>query len=297
MKIFSTALEVSAAVREYRRHDETLGFVPTMGALHAGHVSLMKQAKAECNRVAASIFVNPTQFGPKEDLSRYPRPFERDVKMLEDAGVDFLFHPSVEEIYPPGATTFVEVEGVSERLDGKSRPGHFRGVATVVAKLFHIVQPDIAYFGLKDAAQCAVIRRMVRDLKFDLKLAFGETVREADGLALSSRNIYLSPSERQQSLVLYRSLQRVAELVCSGVKDSACLIEEAKKILAAEAGARLDYFEIVDPDTLEAVQTIGARTLVAVAVYVGTTRLIDNIVLELQSLPSNDIHLISKKQT
>lgn len=279
MKILSTVSEMRAACRDLRQRSETLGFVPTMGALHAGHASLIKAAKAACARVAVSIFVNPTQFGPKEDLSRYPRPFERDVKLLAEEGVDLLFHPSVKEIYPPGASTFVEVEGLSDRLDGKSRPGHFRGVATVVAKLFHIVQPDIAYFGLKDAAQCAVIRRMVRDQRFDLELAFGDTVREPDGLALSSRNVYLSPHERQQALVLYQALRRVTELAVSGIKNSARLIEAAQAVLAAEPEVRLDYFEIVNPDTLEAQSEISGDALIAVAAYVGTTRLIDNVVI------------------
>jgi pantoate--beta-alanine ligase len=199
--------------------------------------------------------------------------------MLEEEGVDLLFHPSVEEIYPPGVTTFVEVEGLSDRLDGKSRPGHFRGVATVVAKLFHIVQPDVAYFGLKDAAQCAVIRRMVRDLHFDLRLAFCPTVREPDGLAMSSRNAYLSSEERKRALVLYRSLQRVSDLAQNGTADAATLVEAAKAEFASEPDVKLDYLEIVDPVTLEAKTNVHGEVLVAVAAYIGTTRLIDNILL------------------
>ena|SRR5579883_1550196 len=279
MKILSTVSSMRAACKEYLLRGQTLGFVPTMGALHAGHLSLVRAAKRECNRVAASIFVNPTQFGPTEDLSRYPRPFERDAKMLEEEGVDLLFHPQVEEIYPGGATTFVEVGELGGRLDGKSRPGHFRGVATVLAKLFHIVQPTVAFFGLKDAAQCAVIRRMVKDLHFDVRLCFGETVREPDGLAMSSRNTYLSPEERKQALVLYRALKAVMELWRKGVKESALLAQAAREVLASESAVKLDYFEIVDPATLEPKGEAQGETLVAVAAYVGTTRLIDNVLL------------------
>ena len=279
MNILPTASAMRQSRQQFRQRGESIGFVPTMGALHAGHLSLVQAAKKECRRVAVSIFVNPTQFGPKEDLSRYPRPFERDVRMLEEEGVDLLFHPSVEEMYPPGATTFIEVEGLSNRLDGKSRPGHFRGVATVVAELFHIVQPDVAYFGLKDAAQCAVIRRMVRDLSFDLRLAFCPTVREPDGLAMSSRNAFLSPEERKQALVLHHSLQRVSVLVQGGATDAPTLVEAARAVFTSEPAVKLDYFEIVDPFTLEAKTEVRGETLVAVAAYVGTTRLIDNVLL------------------
>lgn len=268
-----------SACQEIRLDGESLGFVPTMGALHAGHLSLMQAARADCNRVAVSIFVNPTQFGPKEDLSRYPRPYERDVQLLEEQRVDLLFYPSVEEMYPQGATTFVNVEAIENRLDGKSRPGHFRGVATIVAKLFHIAHPSAAYFGLKDAAQCAIIRRMVRDLNFDLRLVFCPTVREADGLAMSSRNAYLSPRERQQALVLVRSLQCATDLAKNGAPDAAALVKAAHEVLASEPEVRLDYFEIVDPVTLEAKTEIGGETLIAVAAYVGKTRLIDNVLL------------------
>jgi len=250
-----------------------------MGALHQGHLSLVRTAKAECGFVVVSIFVNPTQFGPNEDLARYPRPFERDREMLEREGVDALFAPEVEEIYPPGALTFVTVEELSGKLDGKSRPGHFRGVATVVAKLFHIVEPDAAFFGQKDAAQVAVLRRMVRDLALPVEMRVCPIVREADGLAMSSRNMYLSPQERKTALVLSKSLAKVRELFDSGERNAAKLRAAGEQVIAAEPGARLDYFVVVDPDSLDSVDDVAGPTLVAVAAYVGATRLIDNVVV------------------
>src|SRR5215468_8444931 len=262
-----------SASRAARQKGQRLGFVPTMGALHEGHLSLVRTASAASGVVAASIFVNPTQFGPNEDLAKYPRSFERDCQMLEREGVDFVFAPSVEEMYPAGALTWVTVEGLSEKLDGRSRPGHFRGVTTVVSKLFHIVEPHRAFFGQKDAAQVAVIRQMVRDLKFAVEIVVCPIVRESDGLAMSSRNAYLSAEERKRALVLRRSLMRVQELVCAGERDTARLIAAAKKQFAAEAEVRLDYFEIVHPETLDPVQDIGQGALVAVAAYAGTTRL------------------------
>src|SRR4030088_362664 len=206
MRILTTICEMRAACRSARSKGERLGFVPTMGALHGGHLSLVRAAKASCGIVAASIFVNPTQFGPNEDLAKYPRSFECDCELLEREEVDLLFAPSVEEMYPQGAVTWVRVAGLSDKLDGRSRPGHFRGVTTVVAKLFHIVEPDAAFFGQKDAAQAAIIRRMVRDLMFTVEIVVVPIVREADGLALSSRNVYLSPQERKQATVLSRAL-------------------------------------------------------------------------------------------
>ncbi len=252
-----------------------------MGALHEGHLSLVRAAKAQCDSVAVSIFVNPTQFGPTEDLSRYPRPFDRDCELLEGEGIEILFAPPVEEIYPRSndAVTWVEVEGLSEKLDGRSRPGHFRGVTTIVAKLFHIAEPDAAYFGQKDAAQLAVIRRMVRDLNFPVEIVACPIVREPDGLAMSSRNAYLSQEERGRALVLQRSLQEARRQFCDGEKGAAKLITAAKEVMACEPQVRLDYFEIVDPATLDPVERISQRSLVAVAAYVGTTRLIDNLVL------------------
>lgn len=250
-----------------------------MGALHAGHISLVRAARHQCDVVAASIFVNPTQFGPKEDFSKYPRTFERDREMLQAEKVGILFAPSVEEIYPAGATTFVTVEGLSEKLCGRSRPGHFRGVTTVVSKLFNIVEPDYAFFGQKDAAQAAIIQRMVSDLGFNVEIVVCPIVREPDGLALSSRNAYLDPQQRKQATVLYRSLMRVQFLADRGERDSTRLVAAALEEFKQQPEVKLDYFEIVDRRTLDPVASIANGALVAVAALVGTTRLIDNIVL------------------
>jgi pantoate--beta-alanine ligase len=255
-----------------------------MGALHEGHLSLVRAARAASDMVAASIFVNPTQFGPNEDLAKYPRSFERDRELLEREGVELLFAPSVEEMYPDGAyksvrTTWVDVEDVSGKLDGKSRPGHFRGVATVVSKLFHIVEPDAAFFGQKDAAQVAVIRRMARDLNFAVEIVVCPIVREMDGLAMSSRNAYLSPQERKQALVLHRSLQRVEELVQAGERNAAKLRAAGHEEIERESGVRLDYFEIVNTESLDPVENVSSGALVAIAAFVGGTRLIDNTVI------------------
>jgi len=279
MRIFEQVSAMQQACRELRQTGTTLGFVPTMGALHAGHLSLVRAARAQCGAVAASIFVNPLQFGPKEDLARYPRSFEQDCRLLVSEGVDLLFAPTVEQMYPPGAVTVVHVEGLSEKLDGKSRPGHFRGVTTVVAKLFEIVRPQFAYFGQKDAAQLAVLRKMVRDLNIDVEIVACPTIREADGIAMSSRNVYLSPDERQQALCLWRALSRVRSLAAAGEHDPKKLISAARQTIAAEPGAQLDYIEIVDPDTLDPLNELEHGALVAVACVVGKTRLIDNILL------------------
>jgi pantoate--beta-alanine ligase len=279
MKHVESVAEMKAVCREIARSGRTLGFVPTMGALHEGHASLVRASKAQCQATAVSIFVNPLQFGPTEDLAKYPRTMERDSKLLQELGVDVLYAPTVDEMYPAGATTYVEVSGISDRLDGGSRPGHFRGVATVVAKLFEIVRPDRAFFGQKDAAQVAVLRRMARDLDMDVELVVCPIVREKDGLAMSSRNAYLDPTQRKQALVLNRSLMRVQHAADSGERDVTKLIEAGKNVIAEEPAARLDYFAIVDPDTLEPVDDISRTALVAVAAYVGTTRLIDNILL------------------
>lgn len=250
-----------------------------MGALHEGHLSLVRAAKARCDTVAVSLFVNPTQFGPNEDLAKYPRPYERDRELLEKEGVAILFAPSAEEMYPQGKATWVVVEGLSERLDGRSRPGHFHGVTTVVSKLFHIIEPDVAFFGQKDAAQSAVIRRMVRDLNFPVEIVICPIVREPDGLAMSSRNAYLNPDERHQALALHRSLSHVEDEFRAGERSAARLIAAATKVFAHEPQIRLDYFEIVDLDTLDPVEQIERPALVAVAAYVGSTRLIDNRIL------------------
>lgn len=279
MRIISTVEEMRAASRVERQAGKRLGFVPTMGALHEGHLSLVGAARASCDAVAASIFVNPTQFGPNEDLAKYPRTFERDRSLLESEGVEFVFFPSVEEMYPAGAVTWVTVEGLSDKLDGRSRPGHFRGVTTVVSKLFHIVEPDAAFFGQKDSAQLAIVRRMVRDLNFSVEIVGCPIVREADGLAMSSRNAYLDSEQRKQALVLYRSLMRVKMSWERGERVSSILAAMGREEIATEKSVRLDYFEIVDPGTLDPVETVASDALVAVAAFVGPTRLIDNIVL------------------
>jgi pantoate--beta-alanine ligase len=279
VNIFATIEEVRAACRAAKREGKRLGLVPTMGALHDGHLSLVRAARASCDVVAASIFVNPAQFGPNEDLAKYPRSFERDCAQLEKEKVDLLFAPAVEEVYPPGAVTWVTVEELSEKLDGRSRPGHFRGVTTVVAKLFHIIEPDAAFFGQKDAAQVAIVRRMARDLNLPVEIVVCPIVREADGLAMSSRNAYLDPRQRMQALVLHRSLMRAQSLFDQGERNAAKLIAAAREEFAAENLARLDYFEIVNPDTLDPVEDVSDGALVAVAAGIGTTRLIDNILL------------------
>lgn len=271
---------MQAASSAARQAGKRLGLVPTMGALHQGHLSLIRAARAACDCFAASIFVNPTQFGPNEDLANYPRSFDRDRELLEQERVDFLFAPSVEEMYGQGAMTWVTVDELSSKFDGRSRPGHFRGVTTVVCKLFHIVQPDAAFFGQKDAAQLAIIRRMVRDLNFPVEIVACPIVREPDGLAMSSRNAYLSPEQRRQALVLHRSLMTVRQWVDKGERNAAALILAGRKEFGSEPGVRVDYFEIVASDTLDPVEDVSDGALVAVAAYVGTTRLIDNIRLE-----------------
>src|ERR1051325_2732266 len=279
MLILTSAAEVTAVSKEARRAGRRVGFVPTMGALHEGHLSLVRTARAQADVVIVSVFVNPTQFGPNEDFSRYPRNAERDSAMLAAEKTDYLFMPSTDEMYPLGATSWVIVEGLSEKLDGRSRPGHFRGVTTVVAKLFNIVQPDFAFFGQKDAAQVAIVSKMVRDLNFDVRIVVCPIVREADGLAISSRNAYLNPEQRKQALILYRALMRVQTLADRGESNSARLKVAGEQVMAEESAVKPDFFEIVNRDTLDPVSDISSGALVAVAAYVGSTRLIDNIVL------------------
>jgi len=279
MEIVRTVEALRAWSRAIRMQDETVGLVPTMGALHAGHASLIRAAAEQCGHAAVTIFVNPTQFGPHEDLDRYPRTFEADCMLAEREGARVVFAPPVEEMYPAGAATFVDVEGLSARLDGASRPGHFRGVATVVTKLLIAAEADRAYFGQKDAAQVAVLRRMVQDLRIGTELVVCPIVREADGLALSSRNVYLSTEERRQALVLSRAIKRVEAMVAGGERRAAMLTEAARAMLASEPAVRVDYAELVDWATLEPVEMATAGTLFAVAAWVGATRLIDNAVI------------------
>jgi pantoate--beta-alanine ligase len=279
MLVLKTIAETRSACARFRAAGKSLGLVPTMGSLHEGHLSLVRSAQGRCDAVAVSIFVNPTQFGPHEDFAAYPRSLEGDCRILEAAGVDLVFAPSSEEMYPGGACTFVEVAGLSDRLDGASRPGHFRGVATVVAKLFHIFSPELAFFGQKDAAQVAVLRKMVRDLQFPVQMEVCPTVRERDGLALSSRNRNLSGEERRQALVLSRALMAVQQQFQEGERDSSRLIAEALRVLQEEPAVRVDYCRMVDPGMLVDVAQACHGGLVAVAAYVGATRLIDNLLL------------------
>jgi len=275
MQIVETVSQMQQLCRDLRTAKAPLGFVPTMGALHEGHLSLVRRARSECAVVAASIFVNPLQFGPSEDFAKYPRTFDDDCRQLAAEGVRLLFAPGPAEMYPSGAATKISVEGIGDRLDGASRPGHFTGVATVVAKLFHIVAPHRAYFGQKDAAQLAVLRQMVRDLNFDLEIVGCPIVRAADGLALSSRNRYLSASERTQALALPRALQRIQRAIASGERDSQTLVQQGLHELR---DLKVDYLAVVDANTLLPVGQIESGTLVAVAAWAGQTRLIDNFV-------------------
>jgi pantoate--beta-alanine ligase len=276
MRVVHTIAEARAVRRAL---PGTWGFVPTMGYLHEGHLSLVRRARAENDRVAVSIFVNPTQFGPHEDYSRYPRDLERDLRLLEPLGVDLVFVPSVEEMYPPGFQTWVIVEEVSRPLEGASRPGHFRGVATVVAKLFHILQPDRAYFGQKDAQQTVVIRRMVQDLNIPVEIVICPTVREPDGLAMSSRNTYLNPEERRAATVLFRALQAAKARYEAGERDAERLREAMREVIRAEPLARIDYVSVAHPETLQELERVEGPALLSLAVYIGTTRLIDNLML------------------
>jgi pantoate--beta-alanine ligase len=279
VRVITSIESMRNACREMKPGGKRLGFVPTMGALHSGHLSLVQAARSQCAVAAASIFVNPTQFGPNEDLSKYPRDLERDRELLEKEKIDLLFAPTAEEMYPAGAVTWVAVEGLGELLEGKTRPGHFRGVTTIVSKLFNIVEPDRAYFGQKDAQQAVIIRKMVRDLDMSVEIVVCPTVRESDGLALSSRNVYLSAEERQQALVLYRALCRVQALADRGEHNAAKLREGALQVFAEEKQVRLDYFEIVDKETLQPVKDVERGALVVTAAFVGKTRLIDNLLL------------------
>jgi len=281
MEIIRTISWMKETVQQARADNHVIGFIPTMGALHEGHISLIRRARTECSRVYASIFLNPTQFGPDEDLSKYPRTFAADVEKLTAAGVDVLFAPDAKGIYPAEFRTYVTVEGLSDRLEGQSRPGHFRGVATVVLKLFEIVQPHFAFFGRKDAQQVRILQQMASDLNLNTEIVVCPIVREADGLALSSRNAYLNSEERRAATVLYRSLSEAQTEVDAGIRDALQLQTAIRRILSSESLARVDYAEIVDAGTFEPVLRIGARSVYALlAVHVGKTRLIDNLLIE-----------------
>jgi len=280
-------------MKEYARASRAeglvIGLVPTMGALHEGHTALVARAKQNCQRVIASVFVNPKQFGPKEDYKKYPRDLERDAKTLGEAGVDVLFAPEAADVYPDGFRTYVNVEGISERLEGRSRPGHFRGVSTVVLKLFEIVQPHFAYFGRKDAQQVRIIGEMVGDLNLEVEIVVCPVIREADGLALSSRNSYLTAEERKAATVLHRALLAARDEMSAGVRDALQLQATMRRILEAKPLAQVDYAEIVSADTFEPVVRVARPCYAVLAVFIGKTRLIDNLLIEPASAGSDDL--------
>jgi len=280
METIHTVAWMQQVAAEAQRQERILGFVPTMGALHEGHLSLVREARKRCAPVAVSIFVNPAQFGPAEDFKKYPRTLETDRAALETLGVDYLFAPAPEEIYPPGFRTFVNVEGLSEQFEGRSRPGHFRGVTTVVLKLFEIVRPRFSFFGRKDAQQVRILQQMIVDLDLSTEIVLCPIVREPDGLALSSRNAYLNRDERRAATALYRSLDAVRREIARGERDAARLLVELRKVLDAEPGVAPDYAEIVDAGTFEPVLTLRKTCYVLLAARVGGTRLIDNALIE-----------------
>ena len=281
MLIAETIADVRAQVREWKAAGLTVGLVPTMGYLHEGHTSLVDAAVSQCDKVVASVFVNPTQFGPGEDLEAYPRDFDRDCGLLEEHGCSMAFHPSVEEMYAPDAATYVEIlDDMPKQLCGKTRPIHFRGVCTVVSKLFNIVTPDKAFFGQKDAQQLVVIRRMVRDMSYGIEIVGCPIIREEDGLAKSSRNTYLNAEERQAALVLSKSIALAKQMVADGKNGAEDVLAEMRALIEAEPLAKIDYVSAVDGYTLQPVETIVPGTLVAMAVYIGKTRLIDNFIAE-----------------
>jgi pantoate--beta-alanine ligase len=283
MIVAADAAELRRAVAGWRAAGERIGFVPTMGALHAGHLSLVTLARAHAARVVASVFVNPTQFGPHEDYGRYPRTPEADAERLAAAGCDLLFLPPVEAIYPPGSSTRVRVEGPSRGFEGASRPGHFEGVATVVAILFGLVRPDLAVFGEKDAQQLAVVRALVRDLQLPVEIVAAPIVREADGLALSSRNAYLSPAERRRATVLHRALEQARAAIAGGERDAAAVVAALEATLAAEPGVELDYAAVVDPGSFAPLDRIAGEVVIPIAARVGATRLLDNLRLRVDA--------------
>jgi len=281
MRIVTRLEDMQRLSLEYKRRGKTVGFVPTMGYLHEGHTSLINIARKHADIVVVSIFVNPIQFGPSEDYDRYPRDIERDKEILEKMGVDIMFYPSVDDLYPKGFTTYVEVKGLSDKLCGRYRPGHFRGVTTVVAKLFNIVMPDIAVFGEKDAQQAIIIKRMVRDLNFPVKIIVGPTVREPDGLAMSSRNEYLTEEERKVAPAIYQSLLLAKNLVEQGERDASKIIAAMHEFLSKYDRIRVEYIEIVDKEELNPIERLEkGEALIAIAAYLGKARLIDNITVK-----------------
>lgn len=279
MKVIRNIHQMYQFSRKAGLKGKTIGFVPTMGALHKGHLSLIRQAHQENDIVVVSIFVNPAQFGAKEDFKHYPRPIKKDISLCKEEGVDFIFYPTASRMYPDGFRTYVNVEELSDCLCGESRPGHFKGVATVVTKLFNIVLPDVAYFGQKDAQQAVIIKKMLYDLNMPVKIKVLPTVREKDGLALSSRNVYLNERERKDAVVLFNSLNLARDLINRGVRDTAKIIGLMKQLIYKKKSAKIDYISIVDTDNLKPLKKISAKALVALAVWIGKMRLIDNMVI------------------
>jgi pantoate--beta-alanine ligase len=280
MKIITSIPEMKVVVRQHRSSGRTIGFVPTMGFLHEGHLSLVRAARKKADVIVVSIFVNPTQFGPKEDFKAYPRDLARDCALLEREGVDDVFHPEASQMYPEGYRTYVEVHDLQDKLCGRSRPGHFRGVCTVVLKFFQIVEPDFAFFGQKDAQQAIILRKMVRDLNLDVQVEVMPIIREPDGLAMSSRNTYLNPQERTAALILTTSLAQAKTVIERGERRAEVVLERIRAMIEKEPLARIDYVEAVDAQDLNPVKEIGGGTLIAMAVYIGKTRLIDNIIID-----------------
>ncbi|PYT48704.1 MAG: pantoate--beta-alanine ligase [Acidobacteria bacterium] len=289
MEIIHTIAWMKEQARQARAENRIVGLVPTMGALHRGHLALIERAKRECSTVIASIFVNPKQFGPKEDFSKYPRTFESDKEKLEQAGVDSLLAPEAAEIYPQGFSSYVQVDGLSERLEGRSRPGHFRGVATVVMKLLQIVQPNFAYFGRKDAQQSRIITQMSRDLNLDSEIVVCPIVREPDGLAMSSRNAYLNAEERKAATVLHRALDAAKNELAAGVRDALQLQTTLRRKLDCERLATVDYAEIIDSESFEPVVRLSEPSYIVLAVFIGKTRLIDNLYIEPKAPGSDEL--------
>ncbi|MBN3038955.1 MAG: pantoate--beta-alanine ligase [Candidatus Omnitrophica bacterium] len=290
MKVITGIKKMQLWNKGVRKKGETIGFVPTMGYLHQGHLSLMRRAKKENDRLVVSIFVNPTQFGPGEDFKRYPRNFKRDQRLSRACGADVIFHPQAKKMYPPDFKTYVEVGKLGERLCGRSRPGHFRGVTTIVNKLFNIVQPDTAYFGQKDAQQAIIISRMAQDLNLPLKIKVLPIVREKDGLAMSSRNTYLSADARKNAIILYKSLQTAVGMIQSGYNSPREIIFKMREMINSKPGAKIDYIKIVDARTLKEVKRLEGRLLIAVAVYFNKTRLIDNKVVQSYKRKKNGLY-------
>lgn len=283
MKLVDNISRMSTLARMYRKEGRTIGFVPTMGALHEGHLSLIRTARKHTDVVVVSVFVNPLQFGPKEDFEKYPRDFKHDEELAKTAGADIVFHPSAKEMYPDGFATHVSVKGLTDGLCGSSRPGHFEGVATVVAKLFGIVKPDMAYFGQKDAQQSIVIKKMVEDLNMGIEVKILPTVRHEDGLAMSSRNANLSKAERQSAVILHRSLEKAESLIFAGEKDAKKIISVMTNMIKDVPGAAIDYVAVVNPADMRNLDSISGPAMIALAVFIGKTRLIDNITVRIDS--------------